>query len=45
MLVRQLTESEAAVEPLTDLGPLTRFERPVADLQRYDALLSYAEGY
>jgi transposase len=45
MLVRQLTAGETAVEPLTDLGPLTRFERPVADLQRYDALLSYAEGY
>jgi transposase len=45
MLVRQLTQSESPVGPLTDLGPLTRFERPVANLQRYDALLTYAEGY
>lgn len=45
MLVRQLTQSEPAVLPLTNLGPLTRFERPIADLQRYDALLTYAEGY
>jgi transposase len=44
MLVRQLTQSEPVVSPLTDLGPLTRFERPVSDLQRYDALLTYAEG-
>jgi hypothetical protein len=45
MLVRQLTQSELSVAPLTDLGPLTRFERPMADLQRYDALLTSAEGY
>jgi hypothetical protein len=45
MLVRQITQSDPVVAPLTDLGPLTRFERPVADLQRYDALLTYAEGY
>jgi hypothetical protein len=45
MLVGQLTQSEAPVEPLTDLGPLPRFARPVADLQRYDALLPHAEGY
>jgi transposase len=45
MLVRQLTQSDPAIVPLTNLGPLTRFERPVADLQRYDALLTYAEGY
>lgn len=45
MLVRQLTQSDRAVAPLTDLGPLSRFERPVVDLHRYDALLPHAEGY
>lgn len=45
MLVRQLTQSESAVAPLTELGPLSRFERPVTDLHRYDALLPAAEGY
>ena len=44
MLIRQLTPSEHAVAPLTDLGRLARFERPVADLHRYDALLTHAEG-
>ena len=45
MLVRQLAQSDPAIVPLTNLGPLTRFERPIVDLQRYDALLTYAEGY
>ena len=40
VLVRQLTESEWGVAPLTHLGPLSRFERPVADLRSYDHLLS-----
>jgi hypothetical protein len=44
VLVRQLTESEWGVVPLTHLGPLSRFERPVADLQSYDHLLSQAGG-
>jgi hypothetical protein len=45
MLVRQLAQSDPVVVPLPDLGPLARFERPVATLQRYDALLTPAEGY
>jgi len=45
VLVRQLTEPDGRMAPLTDLGALGRFERPVADLQSYDHLLSAREGY
>jgi hypothetical protein len=44
VLLRQLTEREWRVAPLTHLGPLSRFDRPVADLRSYDHLLSPAGG-
>jgi transposase len=45
LLVRQLTATEARPAPLTELGPLSRFERPVADLASYDSLLSRQEEH
>jgi hypothetical protein len=44
VLVRQLTESDWGAAPLTHLGALSRFDRPMADLRSYDHLLSPAEG-
>jgi hypothetical protein len=40
LLVRQLTQPEFHPAPLTELGILSRFERPVADLASYDDLLT-----
>lgn len=40
VIVRQLTEHESATPPLTDLGPLQAYDRPVTTLDEYDLLLT-----
>jgi hypothetical protein len=40
VLVRQLSQTETTAPPLVDLGVLARYERPIADLSDYDALLT-----
>ncbi len=40
VLVRQLAATETVAAPLADLGVLARYDRPVADLSDYDALLT-----
>ena len=40
VLLRQVVADDVTVEPLRGLGTLTRYDRPVADLNDYDALLT-----
>lgn len=40
VLVRRLQDGAAAPLPLTDLGALSRYERPPGDLRHYEVLLS-----
>lgn len=41
-LLRQLQTADCKPEPLRDLGPLSRYDRPVGDLAAYDLLLQQA---